>query len=186
MPDPDFVQGNPPFVGYTYQNQSQKEDLSFVIFKTGKKVDYVVGWYYRAAMFMQNSVIRAAFVSTNSITQGEQAANIFGSLYREYCFNIIFAHRTFQWDSEANLKAHVHCVIIGFCVAQYTGNRYLYNSDRIQAVSNINAYLLEAPNVFICSRNKPLCDVPDMSKGSQPTDGGKKSDTIRRRKGFFA
>lgn len=167
-----YIMGNPPFIGYTYQSPQQKEDLSAVTFGTGKSIDYVSGWYFKAAKLMENTNIRTAFVSTNSITQGEQVAGVWKPLYDKYNLHIDFAHRTFQWDSEASLKAHVHCVIVGFSIATKSGKKRLFTSDRFQEVNNISPYLLDAPTIFIERRTKPLCDVPSINKGSQPTDGG--------------
>ena len=113
-------------------------------------------------------------MSTNSITQGEQVSAIWKNLIEQYGMRIDFAHRTFRWDSEASLKAHVHCVIIGFS-SQYStvrGTRLIFDGNRATEADNINPYLLPAPNVFIDKRNRPLADVPLMCKGSQPTDGG--------------
>ena len=168
----NYIMGNPPFVGYTYQTADQKADLQSVMPGIGKNIDYVSGWYFKASKFMQDTAIRSAFVSTNSITQGEQVAAIWKPLQDSFNVHIDFAHRTFRWDSEASLKAHVHCVIVGFSVAENTEKRWLYTSDRMQESKNINAYLLSAPDVFIDRRTQPLCAVPEMRKGSQPTDGG--------------
>ena len=168
----NYIMGNPPFVGYTYQTAGQKADLQSVMPGIGKNIDYVSGWYFKASKFMQSTTIRSAFVSTNSITQGEQVAAIWKPLQDSFNVHIDFAHRTFRWDSEASLKAHVHCVIVGFSTAENTGKRWLYTSDRMQESKNINAYLLSAPDVFIDRRTQPLCAVPEMRKGSQPTDGG--------------
>lgn len=118
------------------------------------------------------SAIRTAFVSTNSITQGEQVAGVWKPLFDRFGIHIDFAHRTFRWDSEASLKAHVHCVIVGFSVAENNAPKLLFTSDRVQTVANINAYLIDAPTVFIDSRNKPICNVPAMTTGNRPADGG--------------
>ena len=168
-----YIMGNPPFVGYTYQSAEQKADLQVATANIGKNIDYVSGWYFKAARFMAGTNIRAALVSTNSITQGEQVAIIWEPLHEQYNIHIDFAHRTFRWDSEAKIKAHVHCVIIGFSVARSNRERIIYASSRPQIVSNINAYLLDAPNVFIKDRKLPLCSgVSLMNKGSQGTDDG--------------
>lgn len=170
--DLNYIMGNPPFVGYTYQTAAQKEDLIATCLDCGKNIDYVAGWYFKAASLMQNSRIRTAFVSTNSITQGEQVAGVWKPLFKKLGVHIDFAHRTFRWDNEASIKAHVHCVIIGFSISPNLESRWLYISDRVQKVKNINAYLMDAPDIFIERRSKPICDVPFISKGSQPTDGG--------------
>lgn len=168
----NYIMGNPPFVGYTYQTSEQKQDLNAVLPGVGKNIDYVAGWYFKASQFIVGTDIRVAFVSTNSITQGEQVAGVWKALFNQYHIHIDFACRTFRWDSEANIKAHVHCVIVGFSIAPSASRRYIYAGDREQEAGNINAYLLDAPDIFIERRSKPLCDVPAMCKGSQPTDGG--------------
>ena len=176
----NYIMGNPPFVGYSYQTKEQKEDMLSIYvdekgkpYKTAGKIDYVAAWYWKAAQLMYtNPVIRAALVSTNSITQGEQVASIWKPLFERFGIHIDFAYRTFRWDSEADIKAHVHCVIIGFSNADTKAKTiYLSDSQTIQA-TNINAYLIDAPDTWIDSRSKPLCDVPDMIYGSKPTDGG--------------
>ena len=175
----NYIMGNPPFVGYSLQSKGQKEDILFIYvdekgkpYKTAGKIDYVAGWYFKAAVLMQETAIRTAFVSTNSITQGEQVAGVWKPLYERFGIHIDFAHRTFRWDSEASLKAHVHCVIVGFSVAPNSEKRRLYTTDRMTVVENINSYLIDAPNVFIDNRNKPLCEVPLMTTGNRPADGG--------------
>ena len=168
----DYIIGNPPFVGYTFQNESQKEDLSMICPDCGKNIDYVTGWYYKTAKLMQQSNVKAALVSTNSITQGEQVSAIWKPLIEKYGLTIDFAHKTFRWDSEASLKAHVHCVIIGFSKAQKATSHFIYDGERVSIVGNINPYLIDAPTIFVEKRKKTLGDVPQMMKGSQPTDGG--------------
>ncbi len=175
----DYIMGNPPFVGYSLQSKEQKNDILSIYldekgkpYKTAGKIDYVAGWYYKAARLMQGTGIRTAFVSTNSITQGEQVAGVWKPLYEQFGIHIDFAHRTFRWDSEANLKAHVHCVIVGFSVAPNNTPRRIYTGERFQEAENINAYLMDAPNVFIESRAKAICDVPQMVYGNKPVDGG--------------
>ena len=175
----NYIMGNPPFVGYSLQTTEQKQDiLSIYVDEKGKpykiagKIDYVSGWYFKAAQMIANTNIRVAFVSTNSITQGEQVAAVWKPLYERFNIHIDFAHRTFCWDSEASVKAHVHCVIVGFSTAYNAREKQLYSSERMQLVKNINAYLIEAPDVFIESRAKSICDVPQMVYGNKPTDGG--------------
>ena len=174
-----YIMGNPPFVGYSLQSKEQKNDMLSIYvdekgkpYKTAGKIDYVAGWYFKASKFMQGTAIRTAFVSTNSITQGEQVAGVWKPLYERFSVHIDFAHRTFRWDSEASLKAHVHCVIVGFSVAQNLKKRKLYVDGRFKEVDNINAYLIGAPNVFIETRTKPLCNVYKMTSGNRPADGG--------------
>ena len=175
----NYIMGNPPFVGYSLQSKGQKEDILSVYvdekgkpYKTAGKIDYVSGWYFKAAQLMQGTDIRTAFVSTNSITQGEQVAGVWKPLYDRFGIHIDFAHRTFRWDSEASIKAHVHCVIVGFSSAPNQNPKRIYTMERYQATENINPYLLDAPNAFVDSRNKPICDVPLMTTGNRPADGG--------------
>lgn len=172
-----YIMGNPPFLGYALQSQSQKDDIKYIASnidcKIGSNVDYVAMWYFKASEYIKNTEIKCAFVSTNSITQGEQVAVIWKPLFEKYDIAIDFAYQTFRWDSEANIKAHVHCVIIGFC---HTGNsvkKILYSqTGEKKEAQNINPYLVDAPSVFIERRTKPICDVPSIYRGSQPTDNG--------------
>ena len=174
----DYIIGNPPFVGYSLQSKEQKDDILSVFldkngkpFKTAGKIDYVAGWYYKAAQLMKYSKnTRAALVSTNSITQGEQVAAIWKPLKELFGIHIDFAYRTFRWDSEASLKAHVHCVIVGFSTVNTP--KILFDNDKKREVSSINAYLIEGPEIYIESRKEPLCDVPEMVTGNRPADGG--------------
>lgn len=175
----NYIIGNPPFVGYSLQSKTQKEDMLRVyVDKKGKsykkagKIDYVAGWYFKAAEFMSRSTIRTAFVSTNSITQGEQVADVWRPLYERFGVHIDFAHRTFRWDSESIDKAAVHVVIVGFSTTEIGKEKRLYSGGQPQAAKNINPYLVDAPTVFIESRSVPLCDVPEMVYGNKPTDGG--------------
>lgn len=175
----NYIMGNPPFVGYSLQTKEQKEDiLSIYIDENGKpykssgKIDYVAGWYFKSAELMQNTNIKTALVSTNSITQGEQVAGVWKPLFDRFNIHIDFAHRTFRWDSESNSKAHVHCVIVGFSCTPNNNKRKLYTNERMQLVDNINAYLIDAHNVFIESKNQPICNVPKMTTGNRPADGG--------------
>ncbi len=175
----NYIMGNPPFVGYSLQSKEQKNDILSIYvdengkpYKTAGKIDYVSGWYFKAAQLMVGTSIRTAFVSTNSITQGEQVAGVWKPLYDRFGIHIDFAHRTFRWDSEASLKAHVHCVIIGFSVAENTADKRLFDNGVEKNVKNINAYLIDAIDVFIESKSKPICDVPKMTTGNRPADGG--------------
>jgi hypothetical protein len=171
----DYIMGNPPFVGKKEQSKEQKQELTDLFDKNEKKgvgnLDYVSGWYIKTAMFIQDTSIHAAFVSTNSITQGEQVSLLWGILIEKYGIRINFAHRTFKWESEANEKAAVHCVIIGFSVT-IDGKYVLYTDGVCKTVSMINPYLMDAPTILISSRNKPLCDVPEIITGNQATDDG--------------
>ena len=173
----NYIIGNPPFIGYSNQSKEQKEDILSVFidrkgkpFKTAGKIDYVAGWYYKAAQLLQGTKIRAALVSTNSITQGEQVAFIWKPLKELFDIHIDFAYRTFRWDSEASDKAHVHCVIVGF--SNVNTRKFIFDNDKKKEANNINPYLIEAPEVFIESRNSSICNVPKMVYGSKPTDGG--------------
>ena len=181
----NYIMGNPPFIGYTYQSTEQKADLQNTMAGIGKNIDYVSGWYFKAAQLMQSTAIRTAFVSTNSITQGEQVAGVWKPMFEHLGIHIDFAHRTFRWDSEANLKAHVHCVIVGFSVQMNPAEKLLFTSKQVQHVQNISPYLIDAPTLFIESRNKPLCNVPEICKGSQPTDGGNLIVTEEDYNGFM-
>jgi hypothetical protein len=164
-----FIMGNPPFVGYAYQNVLQKEDMK-LIFPKDKNLDYVAAWYKKSIEYMNGTVAHTAFVSTNSITQGEQVAVLWKPILESGAY-INFAHRTFKWNSEAFDKAAVHCVIIGFSLINSI-NKVIYDNDKIIDVGNINPYLINAPNVYIFKRQKPLCDVPEIVRGSDPVDGG--------------
>lgn len=169
----NYIMGNPPFVGARLMNADQKADVNLIFdgWKNAGNLDYVCCWYKKTADLMQGTAIRSALVSTNSVSQGESVANLWKPLF-EAGVHIDFAHRTFRWDSEAKIKAHVHCVIIGFSTAPNSAEKVLYSGDRAQIVQNINGYLLDADNVFVESRNKPLCDVPEIGIGNKPIDGG--------------
>ncbi|MBS4786355.1 MAG: class I SAM-dependent DNA methyltransferase [Clostridiales bacterium] len=170
----NYIMGNPPFIGASMMTKTQKNDVVAIYgkIKLSNSIDYVGAWYHKAAAYIEGTSIRVAFVSTNSITQGEQVAPLWEKLIDDYKIHIDFAHRTFRWDSEASLKAHVHCVIIGFSIAPNSRPKQLYIGERMQLVGNINPYLLDAPNILVSSRSKPLCDVPKMLLGNKPTDGG--------------
>ena len=175
----NYIMGNPPFVGYGLQSKAQKEDiLSLYVdekgrpYKTAGKIDYVSGWYWKAAQLMQGTDIFTALVSTNSITQGEQVASVWKPLYNRFGIHIDFAYRTFRWDSEASIKAHVHCVIVGFSSTKRNKIKVLFDNGLFKESSNINAYLIDAPDVFVESRTKPICKVLEMTSGNRPADGG--------------
>ena len=170
----DYIIGNPPFIGYTFQTPDQKADLASVCAGCGKNIDYVAGWYYKAAQLIGHGNTRAALVSTNSITQGEQVTALWKNLIEQYGMRIDFAHRTFRWDSEATLKAHVHCVIVGFSsrYADHKDAKVIYDGGKEIEAENINPYLINGPTIFLEKRKQPLAAVPQMCKGSQPTDGG--------------
>ena len=169
----NYIMGNPPFVGARLMDKAQKDDINHIFagWKNAGNLDYVCCWYKKAADLMQNTAIRTALVSTNSVSQGESVANLWKPLFADGV-HIDFAYRTFRWDSEAKSKAHVHCVIIGFSTAVNPAERRIYSSERYQVAKNINGYLLDGDNVFIESRNKPLCNVPEIGMGNQPIDNG--------------
>lgn len=170
----DYIIGNPPFVGARQMSESQKDDIISLFGPKWKNVgnmDYVCCWYLKAFRLMRQSpTTKAAFVSTNSICQGEQVASLWQPLM-EQGLRINFAHRTFRWDSEASLKAHVHCVIVGFASGDVSP-KLIFDNDQKKEVTHINAYLAEAPDVFIAKRNTPLCDVSPMNYGSFALDDG--------------
>jgi len=169
-----YIMGNPPFVGYKLQNSAQKADLEYVMPEFGGNIDYVSAWYVKSSELMQqNPLIKAALVSTNSITQGEQVAVLWKPLFEQYGIHIDFAYRTFRWDSEADIKAHVHCVVVGFSKEQLGESKFIYlSNNQTHRAVNINGYLLDAPNVWIEKRTRPLCNAEQMVYGSEPREGG--------------
>ena len=169
----NYIMGNPPFVGARLMDKAQKDDINHIFagWKNAGNLDYVCCWYKKAADIMQSTAIRTALVSTNSVSQGESVANLWKPLFADGV-HIDFAYRTFRWDSEAKSKAHVHCVIIGFSTAVNPAERRIYSGERYQVAANINGYLLDGDNVFIESRNKPICNVPEIGMGNQPIDNG--------------
>ena len=168
-----YIMGNPPFVGARLMNDKQKQDLNkiFIGWKNAGNLDYVSCWYKKAADFMRSTSIRAALVSTNSVSQGESVANLWKPLF-DKGVHFDFAHRTFRWDSEAENTAHVHCVIIGFSLAPNNSNKIIFTDNRFEFVKNINGYLIDAENIFVESRTKPICNVPSIGIGNKPIDGG--------------
>ena len=172
----NYIMGNPPFVGKKEQTKGQKDDLVQLMGEDAKKagsLDYVAGWYIKAAQIIQKTKVRSAFVSTNSITQGEQVEPLWNVLLNHYNVHIDFAYRTFKWESEAKLKAAVHCVIIGFSTnIDNTGRKIFVNDKMTVNASNINPYLVDAPNTLISARSKPICNIPEIVTGNQATDDG--------------
>jgi len=168
----NYIMGNPPFIGYAFQNSEQKSDLSAVCPECGNNIDYVVGWYFQAARMMIGTNIRTALVSTNSITQGEQVSAVWKPLMGKYGIHLDFAWRTFVWASEANQKAHVHCVIIGFSSGAVSSPYRIFDQNNVIQASNISPYLVDAPTVFVERRVSPICQVPPFVRGCQPTDDG--------------
>lgn len=172
-PHPDYIIGNPPFVGARLMSPEQKDDMLYVFGKDWKNlgnIDYVGAWYKRSAELMKGTSIQTALVSTNSISQGEQVANLWAPLMRDG-LKINFAHCTFRWDSEASLKAHVHVVIVGFSYVD-NHNKFIFDNGQTIKAAHINPYLVDAPDTFIYSRSKALCNVPAIGIGNKPIDGG--------------
>lgn len=168
----NYIMGNPPFVGLSLRTTAQQEDMD-MIFKGNDRagrLDYVAAWYRKAADYMLNTRIEAAFVSTNSICQGEQVPILWEELFQKG-IHINFAYRTFIWQSEASLKAHVHCVIVGFSY-QERAIKTIYENEIGKKVSQINGYLVNADNVFIQLRGKANPDMPKLVQGNKPWDGG--------------
>lgn len=170
----NYIMGNPPFVGARLMSKEQKDDLLSVFgtkWKNAGNLDYVSCWYKKATDLMKGTHIRTALVSTNSVSQGESVAILWKPLFEDGV-HIDFAHRTFRWDSEASIKAHVHCVIIGFSNADFDKPKTIFSSERHFVVDNINGYLVDADNVFIVNRSLPICNVPSIAMGNQPIDNG--------------
>ena len=174
-----YILGNPPFIGARMKSETQTQEIQSIFHDLSGSgdLDYVTAWYVKAAEFIQNTKIKVAFVSTNSITQGIQAGLLWGYLFKKYGIKIHFAHRTFIWDSEASGKAHVHCVIIGFSNHD-TDKKRIFDYQDIKGdahevvAKNINPYLLDAKDIVISSRTQPICDVSEIIFGSMPNDGG--------------
>lgn len=169
----NYIMGNPPFVGARLMSSEQKEDVNEIFkgVKNSGNIDYVGCWYIRAAEYMRDTDIKTALVSTNSICQGEQPAILWKKLIEDG-IHINFAYKTFRWDSEASIKAHVHCIIVGF---SYINNKdkFIYNKEKISKAKNINGYLIDAPNIFIESRNNPINEnIPKIGIGNKPIDDG--------------
>lgn len=162
----NYIMGNPPFVGFTYMTAAQKKDMQ-QIFPGTKNLDLVCGWYKKASDLIQQTNINCGFVSTNSIVQGETVS----ALWKYLNIKIHYAYRSFIWESEAKSKAHVHCVIIGFSAYNHH-EKWIFQGGQRVKVNNINAYLCDAPDIIVTSRNKPLYDVPSMVYGNKPADGG--------------
>ena len=181
-----YIFGNPPFVGYKFQSDEQKADLEPLYGKI-KNIDYVAGWYMKAAELMQeNPSIKSALVSTNSITQGEQVESVWKTLIEDKGVGIDFAYRTFRWDSEASSKAHVHCVIVGFSKCR-TGEKRIYDGEKVFPCGNINPYLLDAPTIFIGKSKSPLVHgIPEAMKGNAAMDNDALMLTKEERDGLLA
>lgn len=175
-----FIIGNPPFYGKQYQSKEQRDDMSLVWkgIKDAGVLDYVTSWFYLAAKFIKNTKTKCAFVSTNSIVQGEQTPVLWNEVFKQEV-EIIFAHKTFKWGNDAKGNANVYCVIVGLSsISIGASNKLIYEYEDVKGephqikAKHINAYLIDTSNIFIKKRTKPLCNVPKIFKGNQPTDGG--------------
>jgi len=174
-----YIMGNPPFVGAKFQNTEQKTDMKRVFsgVKSAGILDFVTAWYLKAAQYIQGTAIEVAFVSTNSITQGEQVGVLWGELLERWDIKINFAHRTFSWTSEARGKAAVHCVIVGFGLMDKKTKR-LFEYEDIKGnpveikTRSINPYLIDGPLLALKNRSKPICNIPGIRIGNKPIDGG--------------
>jgi len=186
-----FVLGNPPFVGKHLMTPAQGQDMELVWSETDGKgvLDYVTAWYRKAAKYIQGTHIQVGFVSTNSISQGEQVGALWNPLFQRFGLKIHFAHRTFRWESEARGKAHVHVVIIGFGAFD-TANKRIYDYEAKNATTssakNISPYLVEGSDFAVTARSKPICGVPACEYGNKPTDGGHLIVEEKDREGFIA
>lgn len=188
-----YIVGNPPFIGSKFMKLQQRKELLAVFndMKNAGLLDYVSAWYRKAADFMsENNAIRAAFVSTNSITQGEQAGILWADLQSRGVVRN-FAHRTFQWSSEARGKAAVHCVIVGFSIKQSEPRKLIYEYESVKGephqmvADNINAYLVDGPDIFLPNRKQPICDVPRLAIGNKPIDDGNYLFTTEQKEDFL-
>lgn len=169
----NYIMGNPPFVGFKFATASQKDDMKYVFADAIKPalLDYVCCWYKKAAEYIQSTACEVAFVSTNSVTQGQMAGDLWSFLLNAYHVVINFAWKSFVWASQSNDSAHVHVVIVGFA-NHARSSKVLYADNSAREVGNISPYLVEGPDLLITSRKKPLCAVPEMSMGNQAMDGG--------------
>lgn len=183
-----YIMGNPPFSGARFMSKEQKADLLEVFgddWKNAGDIDYVGSWFKKACDLMQGSrSIRAAFVATNSLTQGTAVANLWAPLL-ESGAHIDFAWRTFIWDSEATEKAHVHCVIVGFSYGDSPAQKIIFEDDHATPAAHINAYLIDGEDIVASSRSRPLCDVPQVGIGNKPIDGGNYLFTEEEKKAFL-
>lgn len=190
----NYIIGNPPFVGSRLMNDEQKKSLKRCLYniKNAGDLDFVAGWFYKAAQYIQNKNCKVAFVSTNSITQGLQTGILWNELCRNWSIKIIFAHRTFSWTNEAKGVAAVHCVVVGFATKEFDNKpKYLFDYVDIKGepkavlVKNINPYLVDAQDLFIKAQTKPICKVPEMNFGNMPADGGEFLFTDEEKNAFL-
>lgn len=173
-PAVDYIIGNPPFIGYSNQSIQQKSDMRLAYGENPKvgKIDYVAAWYRKASEFIRGTDIRCAFVSTNSIVQGEQCTDVWKILYEKFNVHVDFCHRTFKWLSDSDNMAHVHCVVVGFSSAPNPKPKKIFDGDKVYIVDNINFYLTDGEIIFIEARPNPVQeDVPKMITGNRPADG---------------
>lgn len=170
----NYIMGNPPFVGFKFADSGQKRDMQEIFGKEIKTalLDYVCCWYKLSSEYIKNTHCQVAFVSTNSITQGQMVGDLWSFLLEKYHIHIDFAWTTFVWGNESNNKARVHCVIIGFSHLHYNGKKAIYSSGKIKYVDNISPYLIEGSNCLVRSRSNPICNVPQIIMGNQAMDGG--------------
>lgn len=168
----NYIMGNPPFVGSAWQSESQKIDIKELEIFKSKDIDYVSGWFAKASQYINGINVKCSFVTTNSISQGGQVMSVWKVLQRKYNIHIDYAYKTFIWDNEANLKAHVHCVIIGFSSIDTIKDKMIFDGDTKKIVKQINFYLNKGPIVFIEPSSKPISQVPEMFRGDDPVDGG--------------
>lgn len=188
----NYIIGNPPFVGHSIQNPVQKKEMRTIyVDEKGKeyslsgKIDYVAGWYFKASQLICGTTAKVAFVSTNSICQGEQVAGVWKPLYDRFNISIDFAYQTFKWNSEAKEKAAVHCIIVGFKSGIDNESKKLYTgSNTLELVDNISPYLFPGKTIFVESLKKPIGNVSPMYFGSKPTDGGFFFLTLEEREEF--
>lgn len=169
----NYIMGNPPFVGHQWRSKEQVEDMKIAFHDLDKhgKLDYVTAWYNKACDYMNNTDIETAFVSTNSIVQGEAVGVLWSFMFNKGV-EIQFAHRSFSWSSESSASATVHCVIIGFTRKTINKDKKIFDNDRVILSKHINGYLLNAPDVFIKSRGLPQKGLPSLVQGNKPWDGG--------------
>lgn len=175
----NYIIGNPPFLGYTYQSKEQKEDIKSTYvdendkpYKRIGKIDYVASWFFKAAKYSQGTKIQNAFVTTSSIAQGEQVSSVWKPIFQRFNIDIDFAYKPFKWNNEASNQAEVYVSIIGFSSKRVRVDKLLFESGLFKKVDIINPYLVEGPVVFINSRVRPICNVLEMTTGNRPADGG--------------
>ncbi len=171
----DYIISNPPFVGYSHKTPEQRNDMQRTLghLRAWGKIDYVGAWFHKAAQLMQTDpATRAAFVATNSIVQGEQASSLWKPLMTDLGAHILFAYRSFKWMNEAENTAAVHCVVVAISAQKPAHCTIFDETGTPHRAAQINNYLLDAPSVFVENRTRPLCDVPVMTTGNRPADGG--------------